>query len=222
MSSFLMVNGIYLLRILIAAACGAAIGEERENRERTAGLRTHIIIAIASCMMMILSKYAFSDVLGDTVMLDPSRIAAGVVSSIGFLGTGIIFVQRKEVVGLTTAAGLWATVGIGMGIGAGMYFISICVTGMVVLVQVRLRKHRVKLQPHDITRINLHLKDDDLKQAIDQLSERKIEVVGMSVMRTEEPGVIDAVLSVLYPQDFSTEDVIELMKAIPSVTSVED
>jgi putative Mg2+ transporter-C (MgtC) family protein len=217
-----MVNGIYLLRILIAAACGAAIGEERENRERTAGLRTHIIIAIASCMMMILSKYAFSDVLGDTVMLDPSRIAAGVVSSIGFLGTGIIFVQRKEVVGLTTAAGLWATVGIGMGIGAGMYFISICVTGMVVLVQVRLRKHRVKLQPHDITRINLHLKDDDLKQAIDQLSERKIEVVGMSVMRTEEPGVIDAVLSVLYPQDFSTEDVIELMKAIPSVTSVED
>jgi putative Mg2+ transporter-C (MgtC) family protein len=217
-----MVNGIYLLRILIAAACGAAIGEERENRERTAGLRTHIIIAIASCMMMILSKYAFNDVLGDTVMLDPSRIAAGVVSSIGFLGTGIIFVQRKEVVGLTTAAGLWATVGIGMGIGAGMYFISICVTGMVVLVQVRLRKHRVKLQPHDITRINLHLKDDDLKQAIDQLSERKIEVVGMSVMRTEEPGVIDAVLSVLYPQDFSTEDVIELMKAIPSVTSVED
>lgn len=222
MSSFLMVNGIYLLRILIAAACGAAIGEERENRERTAGLRTHIIIAIASCMMMIISKYAFSDVISNTVRLDPSRIAAGVVSSIGFLGTGIIFVQRKEVIGLTTAAGLWATVGIGMGIGAGMYFISICVTVMVVVVQVRLRKRKVKLQPHEITRIKLHLKDDDLQQVTDQLSERKIEIVGMSAMRTEEPGVIDAVLSVLYPQDFSTEDVVELMKAIPSVISVED
>lgn len=222
MLAFLTINGIYLLRILIAAACGAAIGEERENRERTAGLRTHIIIAIASCMMMIISKYAFRDVISDTVRLDPSRIAAGVVSSIGFLGTGIIFVQRKEVIGLTTAAGLWATVGIGMGIGAGMYFISICVTAMVVVVQVRLRKRKVKLQPHEITRIKLHLKDDDLKQVTDQLGERKIEIVGMSAMRTEEPGVIDAVLSVLYPQDFSTEDVIELMKAIPSVTSVED
>jgi len=85
------------------------------------------VVACASALMMILSKYAYMDVMemyGDLMKIDPSRIASGIVSGIGFLGAGMIFVNKQTVMGLTTAAGIWATSGIGMAIGAGMYWIG--------------------------------------------------------------------------------------------------
>lgn len=101
----------YSARILLAAVCGACIGYERTNRLKTAGIRTHVIVSLAAALMMIISKYGFSDILAvHNVGLDPSRIAAGVVTAIGFLGAGIIFVHNQSVSGLTTAAGIWATV----------------------------------------------------------------------------------------------------------------
>lgn len=125
-----------MIRIILAGVCGGAIGYERESRKKTAGLRTHVIVAVSSALMIVLSKYGFEDVLGQYVRLDPSRIAAGTVTAIGFLGSGIIFSRNKNVSGVTTSAGIWATLGVGMAVGAGMYVIGIATTGIVVLVEI--------------------------------------------------------------------------------------
>lgn len=126
----------WMIRILVAGFCGGAIGYERESRKKTAGLRTHVIVAVSSALMIVLSKYGFSDVLGQYIRLDPSRIAAGTVTAIGFLGSGIIFSKNKNVSGVTTSAGIWATLGVGMAVGAGMYVIGICTTVLVILVEI--------------------------------------------------------------------------------------
>lgn len=125
-----------MVRIVLAGICGGAIGYERESRKKTAGLRTHVIVAVSSALMIVLSKYGFDDVLGQYVRLDPSRIAAGTVTAIGFLGSGIIFSRNKNVSGVTTSAGIWATLGVGMAVGAGMYVIGIATTFIVVLVEI--------------------------------------------------------------------------------------
>lgn len=126
----------WVARIILAGICGGAIGYERESRKKTAGLRTHVIVAVSSALMIVLSKYGFHDVLGQYVRLDPSRIAAGTVTAIGFLGSGIIFSRNKNVSGVTTSAGIWATLGVGMAVGAGMYVVGIVTTGIVVLVEI--------------------------------------------------------------------------------------
>ena len=107
----------YLLRIVLAAVCGGAIGFERERRSKSAGIRTHIIVALSAALMMVVSKYGFFDVIGlGGISLDASRVAAGVVTAIGFLGVGVIFTHGRTVSGVTPAAGLWATVGVGIAV----------------------------------------------------------------------------------------------------------
>lgn len=138
--------GELLLRIIVACICGAAIGFERTKRLKEAGLRTHIIVCCASALMMIVSKYGFADLsfagtpLLGTDGVDPARIAAQVISGISFLGAGIIFHNNNSIRGLTTAAGIWATAGIGIAIGAGMYTIGIFVTAIIALIQVLMHK----------------------------------------------------------------------------------
>lgn len=133
MSDFMVQQGIYVGRIVAAAVCGGFVGYERQSRKKTAGLRTHVIIAVAASMMMIISKYGFNDVLGEYVRLDPSRVAAGIVTAIGFIGSGIIFFRNNNVSGITTSAGIWATVGVGMAMGAGMYVLG-AVSTVIVMV----------------------------------------------------------------------------------------
>lgn len=129
-------------RILLAFLCGAFIGYERKTRGKGAGTRTHSIVAIASCLLMIISQYGFLDFVNNyngtniNINHDPSRIAAQIVTGIGFLGAGMIFIQKKTITGLTTAAGIWATAGIGMSIGAGMYFVSLSTTVLIIIVQI--------------------------------------------------------------------------------------
>ena len=132
----------FLLRILVACACGAAIGYERSRRFKEAGIRTHVIVCCASALMMIVSKYGFVDLgSGSTGFLegtggaDPARIAAAVISGIGFLGAGAIFRNKNAIKGLTTAAGLWATAGIGLAAGAGMYWLGIVTTAIICFLQ---------------------------------------------------------------------------------------
>jgi putative Mg2+ transporter-C (MgtC) family protein len=104
-----------------AALLGSAIGFERERAARAAGLRTHMLVCVGSCLIMIVSAYGFNAVLGDHVILDPSRVAAQVVSGIGFLGAGSIIMREESVKGLTTAASIWATAAIGLASGGGLY-----------------------------------------------------------------------------------------------------
>lgn len=119
-----------LIRLLVGAVCGAIIGIERERKEWAAGMRTHMMVSVGATLYMIVSSYGFNEVLAnDKVMLDPSRVAAQVVTGIGFLGAGtIIFLRQGVIRGLTTASGLWTVAGIGLAIGGGMYVAGIATT----------------------------------------------------------------------------------------------
>lgn len=132
----------FLLRLLVACACGAAIGYERSRRFKEAGIRTHVIVCCAAALIMIVSKYGFVDLGTSTTGFfpgtrgaDPARIAAAVVSGIGFLGAGAIFRNKNAVKGLTTAAGLWATAGIGLAVGSGMYWLGIVAAAIICIMQ---------------------------------------------------------------------------------------
>ena len=127
-------TGEHILSIVVAALLGGAIGLEREYRSKEAGFRTHFLVGLGSGLFMVLSLYGFDDFIGiPGVQRDPSRIAAQVVSGIGFIGAGCIIFQKNAVKGLTTAAGLWVTSAIGMAAGAGMYLLSVVATALVLL-----------------------------------------------------------------------------------------
>lgn len=114
--------------LALAFALSAAIGLEREVRQKSAGLRTHTLVGVGAALIMLVSKYGFSDVLGPHTVLDPSRVAAQIVSGIGFIGGGLIFVRRDAVRGLTTAAVVWVTAAVGMAAGAGLPVLALVVT----------------------------------------------------------------------------------------------
>lgn len=119
----------FVWRLVLAALFGTIIGLDREYREKEAGFRTHFLVSLGSALMMIVSQYGFSEILThDGVSLDPSRIAAQVVSGIGFIGAGTIIFNHQIVRGLTTAASLWATASIGLTAGAGMSWLALAAT----------------------------------------------------------------------------------------------
>jgi len=118
----------FILRIFVAGLLGGLIGFERELRAKEAGVRTHFIVALGSALFMIISQYAFSG------RFDASRVAAQVVSGIGFIGAGVIIFQKNVVRGVTTAAGLWVAAAIGLACGSAMYPVAIAATLMTILV----------------------------------------------------------------------------------------
>ncbi len=140
----------FLIRLIVSCLCGAAIGYERTKRLKEAGVRTHIIVCCAAALMMIVSKYGFSDLAaGNGILIggdrgaDPSRIASQIVSGVSFLGAGIIFRNGSSVRGLTTAAGIWATAGIGLAIGSGMYVIGLAGTLIIAVIQIIMHRHAI-------------------------------------------------------------------------------
>lgn len=171
-----------LIRIVLAGVLGSAIGLEREKRFKEAGLRTHFLVAVGSAIIMIISKYAFSDVLSENdIVLDPSRIAAQVVSGVGFLGAGMILVQRQSIHGLTTAAGIWATAGIGLAVGSGMYEVAIFGT-LLVLIGLEFLKRVFKFAIPEMYNLTIEsVSEKNVQILIDQLSEKKITVTQYEV-----------------------------------------
>jgi putative Mg2+ transporter-C (MgtC) family protein len=142
-SQFSLVQNLdFVLRIFVACVCGFILGVERSRRFKEAGVRTHMIVCCGAALIMIVSKYGFADltsVAGETYNgtrgADPARLAAQVVSGVGFLGAGMIFKNGGSVTGLTTAAGIWAAAGIGLAIGSGMYAVGILVTIAIASIQ---------------------------------------------------------------------------------------
>mgnify|MGYP001044387492 CR=1 FL=1 len=137
------------LRVIAAGICGVIIGLERLTRSKSAGVRTHCIVAVGAALMMVISKYGFSDTVSGEMGMrgaDGARIAAQVVSGIGFLGAGMIFVHKNSVTGLTTAAGIWVTAGIGMAVGAGLYILGVASMLTIVAAQLLLHKNFRRLQ----------------------------------------------------------------------------
>jgi putative Mg2+ transporter-C (MgtC) family protein len=119
----------------LALVLSAAVGLEREIRQKNSGLRTYTLVGTGAALFMLISKYGFSDVLESRlVVLDPSRMAAQIVTGVGFLGAGLIFVRRDSVRGLTTAAGVWVTAAVGSAAGAGLPTLAVLGTGIYLLV----------------------------------------------------------------------------------------
>lgn len=184
---------MYLLRVVLAGVCGLIIGMERRNRSKEAGIRTHFVVACGAAIMMVVSKYAFFDVIQQgafgnvEVRLDPSRVASTIASGIGFLGAGMIFVHKNTITGLTTAAGIWATSGVGMAIGSGMYVLGVCATLVIVFAQYVLhidfhRSRNLKTKFLSIKEVTESNYQEYIKSRFD---ERKIVIVTTSV---ENPG----------------------------------
>lgn len=128
-------NTEILLRLALAALFGSIIGIERERLAWAAGLRTHMLVCLGAALIMIVSAFGFADVLGtEHVVLDPSRIAAQVVSGIGFLGAGTILLRRDVIRGLTTAASLWTVAAVGLAVGGGLYLAAASATVLILLI----------------------------------------------------------------------------------------
>ncbi len=119
-----------IIRLIYAAFLGGVVGIEREVHEKAAGFRTHILVCIGSCVIMLTSMHIF-DIYKGIADADPGRIAAQVVSGIGFLGAGTIIRSRVSIVGLTTAASLWSIAGIGLAVGSGLFIVSAFATVLI-------------------------------------------------------------------------------------------
>jgi len=137
-----------ILRLALAALLGSVIGLERERLLWTAGLRTHMLVCVGATLVMLVSSFGFQDVLGTpNVTLDPSRVAAQVVSGIGFLGAGTILLRNDVVRGLTTAASLWTVAAVGLAVGGGMYMPAVAATVLILGILLLLKPLENRLYP---------------------------------------------------------------------------
>jgi putative Mg2+ transporter-C (MgtC) family protein len=153
---FMLPPEVIILRLSLATALGVLIGFDRSRLEEAAGLRTHARVAMGACLLMIVSAFGFSDILSvHGVGLDPSRVAAQVVSGIGFLGAGTIIVQREIVKGLTTAASVWSVAAVGLAVGGGLYLAAISAAVLMLIILVLVRRVEALLHPHRRQPINL-------------------------------------------------------------------
>ena len=216
----IMLQLIFFLRILLACACGAVIGYERKNRGKGAGIRTHTIVALASALMMIVSKYGFADLENFPGLhsADPARIAAQVVSGVGFLGAGMIYFNRHLVKGLTTAAGVWATAGVGLAVGSGLYLVGIFSTLIIVLCQIFLHKNYKFL--HMPSEESLSVTIDDSQEAMDflnnMLAEYNIAVGGMKC-RKKEAGLIEVEMDISIDADIDYHNLLDAFRGTECV-----
>ncbi|HDN63048.1 MAG TPA: MgtC/SapB family protein [Candidatus Bathyarchaeota archaeon] len=126
----------HVLRLILAIVLGAIVGLEREITHKPAGLRTHMLVSLGSCLFTVVSIYDFG--------MDPARIAAGIVTGIGFIGAGTIIAEEEKIVGITTAASLWSTAAIGLTAGAGDYLLSVIATILVFII-LSLRRAHMKI-----------------------------------------------------------------------------
>ena len=180
MNDYILAQLEYIVRVLVAGFCGAMIGYERKNKLKEAGIRTHFIVALTSALIIIISKYGFYDILGTPgIGLDPARVAAQVVSGVGFLGAGLIFVRNQSISGLTTAAGMWATSGIGLAIGCGLYLLGIVSSIIILIAQFLLHRSRwwIKLPIAEQLRIKIRNTSDSVTSIEDTLKNDKIDII---------------------------------------------
>lgn len=212
----------YIIRLVVAGALGALIGLEREKRFKEAGIRTHFLVAIGSAVFMIVSKYAFYDVIEEGIILDPSRIAAAIPSGIGFLGAGMILVQRTSIHGLTTAAGIWATAGIGLAVGGGMYEIGVFSALFVIVGLEFLKRLFNPIIPKQI-KMNVDVTDNkSIQGIIDVLTKADIAIKDYQVkLKKEDDETRYRVLIKLQSHKrWKENQIVGMLQEIEGVTSI--
>ena len=202
---------------------------ERKNRAKEAGVRTHFVVACGAALMMVVSKYAFFDVIGEgmygnvEVRLDPSRIASTIASGIGFLGAGMIFVQKNTITGLTTAAGIWATSGVGMAIGAGMYLIGITATIVILIAQFVLHLNFRKNKNMNVKILSIRdVSEKNFQRTIsEKLIEKDITILNVSVVKTNEENEKTYVFKIELPNSINEDELMDLIKYKSAIKAVQ-
>ena len=212
----------FLIRIVLAAILGALVGLERSKRQKEAGVRTHCIIACTSALFMILSKYAFVDLVGVAGLrgADPARIAAQVVSGISFLGAGVIFKNGNSIRGLTTAAGMWGTAAVGMAIGAGMYWVGLIEAAVLVGIQIVLHRFPVGADALTTQEIVVEMTDsDELLARFDALVKSHRGQITESSL-TRQNGILCMEVTAKLDPPITHEEALAFMKANDGVRRV--
>jgi putative Mg2+ transporter-C (MgtC) family protein len=206
----------YFIRILLAGICGSVIGLERRKRFKDAGIRTHLILAIGCAVIMIVSKYAFAD----TLDYDAARVASNIITGVGFLGAGVIFVKSGSVRGLTTAAGIWTTAAIGMAIGAGFYLLGIGVTILLVVIQLLLYRLVPALESIEVAELLIKAKrtPDILERIKAELDKNNIFISTMKIKKHETE--LDIRFSVKVQKDHSLQGLFELLSAYDEIIEI--
>ena len=215
------------LRLLLATVLSGLIGLERESQERPAGLRTHILVGLGSCLFMMVSMEVAKS--SETGPSDPGRIAAGVVTGIGFLGAGTIWLRGDMVRGLTTAAGVWATAAIGLsvGLGGGGYLAGIVATVVVyaTLTLLRIVEHRYFHRSGRRRRIRMICavtKDDGVAESIIKaVTGQSAMLAGLEVLVDSRVGQNKIKFSLDISSDLNQLELIEEVSKVPFVQSVE-
>jgi len=175
-------------RLILAAVLSGMIGYEREFHGRAAGFRTHILLCIGSTLVMLTSMHIF-DIYATRVAVDPARIAAGVITGIGFLGAGAIMQYRSSVRGLTTAASLWVVAGIGLAVGSGLYYGAILTTVITIIaLMVFSRIEHVMIRKDWYKTIVVETKEgfDQLKAVREALSHYNVDITDLDVERAQD------------------------------------
>lgn len=225
MSEFYTFQLDYLLRLLIAALCGLAIGFERELKMKDAGIRTHFIVAIGSALLMIISKYGFTDQIGwSNLSIDPSRIAAQVVSGVGFIGAGLIFLKERSIIGLTTAAGVWTTAGIGLAIGSGLYIIGLGATLFIILGQILLHRKTKWLATTKTQVINLQIESNQaaIKEIQDIFEKENLTILKLKGKYTNSSNTItDLEIEIKVDEEFNTLNLLSILQDNHYIKSIE-
>ena len=218
----------FFIRVLITCVCGAAIGYERSKRLKEAGIRTHIIVCCAAALTMIVSKYGFADLVGPdgagmygTKGTDPARLAAQIIGGVSFLGAGIIFRNGNSIKGLTTAAGIWATAGIGLAIGAGMYVIGIFTTAVVAAIQILMHKFTIGVDSMVVGRMHCVVSHSaEFRKALNEYIERnKMQLLEIRV-DLQEDGSAAYDLTLRMRHDVTVNDLSEFLESVGDVRGV--
>ena len=214
------------LRLVLSLFLGGLIGYERERNSRPAGFRTHILVCVGSTLLMLISAYAFGDFANEpSVRLDPTRLAAQVIPSIGFLGAGTILRNDFSVTGLTTAASLWVAAAIGLAVGAGFYYGAFLATALVLISLYILNKVEkkyitgVRLYNMTVTTVN---KAGVIGSVSGKLSERRIVISHLSVEEElkEQAAIFKIVLMIKLPRKLSIITITEEIKTVKGTLSV--
>lgn len=208
------------IRLLLAAIAGGAIGFEREHHNRPAGFRTHILVCVGACLMMLVSIYVFVGSAGEVGRgADPSRIAASVVAGVGFLGAGTILRQGTTVRGLTTAASIWVVAGIGIAIGGGFYFGGI-VTLLIIIVSLytlgNLERFLNKRKRFKEISISVLDRPGMLAEISKLLGDMGVNIIDIKMSQSEfmekyQSDVISIIFYVKIPAKFQVESLLDMI-----------
>jgi putative Mg2+ transporter-C (MgtC) family protein len=214
-----------IVRLLLASALGSVIGLERERLLWAAGLRTHMLVAVGSCLVVIVSAYGFSTVLGPHVILDPSRVAAQVVSGVGFLGAGSIILRNEAVKGLTTAASLWAVAGIGLAAGAGLYTAAVASTAIILLILAGLKPLEERFRAsHTALDLRLSARRGEMSVGLLEtaLGGRAARVRQLVVRNGEDEALEDVHVVLTRVSARDTDEIIRRLLELPAIIAVSE